>query len=316
MNTKTRTNSRAHTLTAAAGALTACLTSVAIAGGPGGTGGAADNYDANATRPEGINLTGVVRDFRERNIPGGHPDFEVDPVEGFGLCMGNVAPALDADGKPVFTGEGRKCSAQATDSEGRAIHPRFYNASLGDEPSVMGVSSTAGISSADSFAQWFRNIPGVNMTSALPITLRLDPSTGNYVFDDRLSTQFADLAGFFPVNDKLMGNSQGGNKNFHFTYELSTEFTYHKGAGQMFTFRGDDDVFVFIDGQLVIDIGGIHGAIEQTVHVDRLDWLEDGETYPLNFFFAERHRTQSNFRIETSLKLRTAHLPNSAHLCD
>ena len=47
-----------------------------------------------------------------------------------------------------------------------------------------------------------------------------------YIFDDRLASQFAKLDGFFPVNATMFGNSQGGNKNFHFTYELATEFVY------------------------------------------------------------------------------------------
>jgi len=55
-------------------------------------------------------------------------------------------------------------------------------------------------------------------------------------------------------------------------------------------------------------VGGVHNAITQSISLDRLD-LEDGEIYRLSFFFAERHRTQSNFRIQTNLKLETVNLP-------
>ncbi|HEB61300.1 MAG TPA: fibro-slime domain-containing protein, partial [Phycisphaeraceae bacterium] len=55
-------------------------------------------------------------------------------------------------------------------------------------------------------------------------------------------------------------------------------------------------------------IGGVHAAVSQTVELDRLD-LVDGRTYPLSFFFAERHTTESHFRIETTLELVTVDLP-------
>ena len=79
--------------------------------------------------------------------------------------------------------------------------------------------------------------------------------------------------------------------------------------GMAVEFVGDDDVWVFVNEMLVIDLGGIHGATEQYVDLNRLG-LEDGETYTLDFFFAERHRTQSNFRFQTNLLLEVAREPN------
>jgi fibro-slime domain-containing protein len=266
--------------------------------------------------PSSITLTGVVRDFRELSVAGGHPDFEAKPASGFAHYMGNVATMLDEDGKPVFTGEGYKVGSEWTDAQGHNICPLFYDHAKGDHAGSQGVSDPGGVHSAASFAQWYRTIPGVNMPMAVSITLNRDPSTGKYVFDDRTDPKYSHLGGFFPINDELFGNSAGNDRNFHFTYELRTEFTYKANSGQVFTFRGDDDVYIYIDGHLVIDIGGVHAAVEQTVDLDRLSWLQDGHKYELAFFFAERHRTQSNCRIETTLNLRTANLPNSSHIYD
>jgi hypothetical protein len=55
--------------------------------------------------------------------------------------------------------------------------------------------------------------------------------------------------GFFPIDNKLLGN-EGKKRNFHFTYEIHSEFTYQKG--QKFSFTGDDDVWVFINNKLAL----------------------------------------------------------------
>ena len=143
------------------------------------------------------------------------------------------------------------------------------------------------------FNQWYRDIEGVNESQEYSITL--EPTTnGKYRFSSN---------SFFPLDGELMGD-QGRSHNYHFTYELHSQFTYN--GGEVLNFSGDDDVWVYINGHKVIDIGGVHGSLDRSVSVDDIAaeaGLTIGGTYDFDFFFAERHTTQSNFTLETSIEM-------------
>ncbi len=97
----------------------------------------------------------------------------------------------------------------------------------------------------------------------------------------------------------LVKNCLTLQRNFRFSTEISMLFTYE--TGQVFTFRGDDDVWVFIDDLRVIDLGGIHSPELGSINLDTLG-LTPGEKYPMVLFHAERNPTGSNFRIETNIE--------------
>jgi len=139
------------------------------------------------------------------------------------------------------------------------------------------------------FDQWYRDVPDVNMPFI--VALHLVTSNGISTFSAVKPSYF------FPLDDQGFGN-EGENHNFAFTTEIHTAFLYN--GGETFSFVGDDDVFVFIDNKLVIDLGGRHGQMNQSVDIDSLG-LTQGNSYDLAVFHAERHTTESNFQIQTTL---------------
>ncbi len=159
----------------------------------------------------------------------------------------------------------------------------------GRKPVYAGGAGTLTTHGAAAFDQWYRDTPGVNMTLGHSFQLDNGGSGSIYTFTS---------GSFFPIDNQLFGNTPGFSHNYHFTFELHNQFTYE--PGQFFTFSGDDDVFVFINDQLVVDLGGVHTTQSASINLDTLG-LTPGQTYNFDFFFAERHTTQSNFTITTSI---------------
>lgn len=143
---------------------------------------------------------------------------------------------------------------------------------------------------------------------------------------DTDSEQFED-GKFLPVNSLDSKN----NNNFYFGMRLEAEFEVPENYDLPleYSFAGDDDLWVFIDGVLVLDIGGRHGALtgkvdletgravvttydsndslvqlppaEDVVTYYNVPDLRDGQKHKITVLYMERGGNQSN--CEMTIKL-------------
>jgi len=221
--------------------------------------------------PEGELLLPIVyRDMINRLDPGGHPNFEVNAGPMAMLVEGIVGPLgspLDADGKPAYA----------------------------TTPGVDTTDPANGwTTNATDFSSWFRDSAySTTVLDTLALT-ETPAASGTFVFSE---TQFFPLDGR-GWNDPPINASA---HNYSFTSELHYWFQW--SGGEALTFFGDDDVWVYVNKKLAVDIGGIHGPITATITLDDATnsalglGLVAGSVYEIALFQAERHVTGSQYEL-------------------
>ncbi len=227
------------------------------------------SLNPSPARAATLSIPALVRDFDHEPAVNA-PASHPDFEDAFGEDPGIVQETLGSDGKPVYG------------------------------------SPTGGTThGATAFDQWFHNSA---LGKNVPINLAFD-QTGSQLTYDGID--------FFPIdgkgwNDPAVGDGIGqvdDGHNFSFTMELHMTFTYDSATDQQFTFEGDDDVFVFFNKHLEIDLGGVHGSESQSVDIKDIaadDGMVSGQTYPIDIFYAERHTTGSDFNIDANFAVAAA----------
>lgn len=272
-------------------------------------------YDQYMNRSE-VALRGTMWDFYKKNKREMDPDFDGKGPKGpKGECVDIMEHTLDADGKPVFSGGGYLVDSVWTNADNRPIiWPKNYITTHASDRAGASVKKLAkytgdAITPEESVEHWWRDNPDVNETYQANVTLTRD-ATGVYTFDAQIPKGPKKSTHSKKTPDDFFDLiAQGKIKKKRYSVEIDTTFVYEKNAGWWLTCSSMDDVWVYINGKLVIDLGGSYKGKEkrpfgmQTIFLDRLAELSDGNTYSLKVFMVDRDKgsDKSHLKVQTSI---------------
>jgi fibro-slime domain-containing protein len=215
--------------------------------------------------PATLSLWGNMRDFRGRLDVGGNPDFGLLAVQQFQTWV--VGSRLDREGKPVVS-----------------------------RPPATGASSQRGIASEASFATWFRDTPGRNLSRPRVLTIHRVPSYGHTAQNPRWvygvgggSLGMDSTRCYMDTFDFVSGSNYGVNLSW--AVEFGCSFVYRQDKAQWLHVSAACDVWVYLDGRLLIDLGGRSQPTFRAVDLNSVAaslGLVDQRPYELKIFVANR----------------------------
>jgi fibro-slime domain-containing protein len=177
----------------------------------------------------------------------------------------------------------------------------FVASSLGQDGKPRfspGSAGTTTVASAESFASWWNDDPDPAVSQSLTTDLTLS----NACEADPRVFSFSGSP-YYPIDNTLVGN-QGSTHNNFFTEEVHSTLSYR--GGEVLRFASSGDLWVFVNGHLAVDLGGVHPTRSSTLNLDvaRVDLqIVPGKSYAVDLFYAHRgmHAPLLSFQLTTPL---------------
>lgn len=231
-------------------------------------------------------------------------------------CTFGLVKGLDDQGHIVYADD---ISAPKLFDDGSAIGKReITNYSLdfnraGDTYTLSAVSG-AGLDNLENFTRLDRYVNGeMFWQNRVIYTNNFWPMDGNQGTDG-LTGEYYNRGSFvgyggndmYPPSD----DSKAHNNLFGMVYSVNFKLTEDYVGPLEYYFFGDDDMWVFLDGRLICDIGGVHSSVG--AYVNLWDYIKKGDAgeHTLKFYYTERGLSGSTCYMQFTLPSVSSNTPS------